>query len=331
MKKYRIFYPYKFNKNTWAIVVVMCNIAYRLKCFIPLCRRRDPEIGQGKVLGLGSQLLGKYDLVHIHSPTPYSLVTFMIAWLQRKPRIFTGAYPPAKEDSYFRRYYWCAKLATRVYGISQRVADKTELNCKVKVSGVIPNGVDYEFFSREKCQLPVEIESNNIQDYFVIVGTLCKRKNSMFVLELAKQLPDQNFVFVGSISDDAPDFEREAESLDNVYHVGFRGREEVRDFIGHSKAMLFPTNEEGFGLVAAEAMAMGKPVVAQPIDVMQEVLGGFSDCKLISAEDTEGWKKCLSEINDQNHEAIRVQVIETYCWQKIADQYEVIYAEVLEK
>lgn len=42
-----------------------------------------------------------------------------------------------------------------------------------------------------------------------------------------------------------------------------------------ARALLFPSFAEGFGLPPAEAAALGCPVIANPLPVLQEILGDY--------------------------------------------------------
>ena len=51
-------------------------------------------------------------------------------------------------------------------------------------------------------------------------------------------------------------------------------REELPDYIASSDCVVVPSLSEGFGFTAAEACAMGKPVVASNVSSLPEVVSG---------------------------------------------------------
>ncbi len=322
MKK-RVFYPYNFRQSTWSIVIVLANIAKNLEKFSPHARNAM-EDSQVASLSRLDQICGHYDILHIHSPTPYSVLSAILAKVQRKVIVFTGATIPNDKARYFKRYKLCARLADQVYAISTPVAEETVATCEIEISGIIPNGVDHEFFDRKKCTLPSNLPSH----YFAIIGNISEGKNSPFILRLAKALPHENFVFVGDANSSFDRYLEDAKQLRNVYMVGKRTREEVRDYLGYSKALLFPTKLEGFGLVAVEALSLAKPVIAQPIPVMREVLAGFLNCSLIPIEEFDQWVIRLQTIREEHQSDTRAKVIDKYCWKNIAGQYDEIYEKL---
>jgi glycosyltransferase involved in cell wall biosynthesis len=58
----------------------------------------------------------------------------------------------------------------------------------------------------------------------------------------------------------------------NVKFLGYRPPSEVRDLIGASDIFAFPTEFEGMGIVAVEALALGVPVVATNVGPLPELV-----------------------------------------------------------
>ena len=52
-------------------------------------------------------------------------------------------------------------------------------------------------------------------------------------------------------------------------------------------ALLFPSHEEGFGLPALEARALGVPVICSPIPAFRELLQG--DATMLETDDPQRW------------------------------------------
>jgi glycosyltransferase involved in cell wall biosynthesis len=64
-----------------------------------------------------------------------------------------------------------------------------------------------------------------------------------------------------------------AEALPDVLLTGHVGDDELAALYSGARALVFPSDDEGFGLPPVEALACGTPVVASDVPVLREVLG----------------------------------------------------------
>ena len=60
------------------------------------------------------------------------------------------------------------------------------------------------------------------------------------------------------------------------------------DWVNASNAVLVPSENEGFGMVAVEALACDVPVLATPVGIAPTLLGGLDGC-LVAPFDAERW------------------------------------------
>jgi glycosyltransferase involved in cell wall biosynthesis len=83
---------------------------------------------------------------------------------------------------------------------------------------------------------------------------------------------------------------------DRVHFVGFV--ENPRPFYESADFFLMPSRWEGFGLVAAEAMASGVPVLASDVPGLAEIVGrnGRGGGWLIPPESPHEWRRVLSRL-----------------------------------
>ncbi len=106
----------------------------------------------------------------------------------------------------------------------------------------------------------------------LFVGRMEESKGAEFLIraaaEVQKQLPEAEVVLLGDGSL-RPGLEQNAkQSLRRYRFLGFRKSEEVREWMNRASLICVPSitrlsgEEEGFGMVCAEAHAVGKPVVA---------------------------------------------------------------------
>jgi len=116
----------------------------------------------------------------------------------------------------------------------------------------------------------------------LVVGRCTEQKGQEFAIraasEVQKQLGDVEFVLIG----DGPlrnDLEKLAKQLLRRYRcLGARPLEEVREWMNRASLVCMPSittrsgAAEGFGMVCAEAQAMGKPVVAFKSGAIPEIV-----------------------------------------------------------
>ena len=116
-------------------------------------------------------------------------------------------------------------------------------------------------------------------DYLLWVGGLehpDPRKRVTELVAAPRRLP---LVLAGPTS-------RWAEELDGVILTGRVDDDDLAALYTGARALVFPSDDEGFGLPAVEALACGTPVVASDVPALREVLDGRA--ALVPAGDFEG-------------------------------------------
>jgi N-acetyl-alpha-D-glucosaminyl L-malate synthase BshA len=118
--------------------------------------------------------------------------------------------------------------------------------------------------------------------------------------------------------------------------VHFLGKQEdVAEVISMADIMLLPSEKESFGLVALEAMACGVPVITTVAGGLPEVVLDGVCGFLCQIGDVTGMAERTLQLltNDDLYEQFSQNSIErssrTFCHDKIASQYEALYAQLL--
>jgi glycosyltransferase involved in cell wall biosynthesis len=109
-----------------------------------------------------------------------------------------------------------------------------------------------------------------------------------------------------------------------VEYVGEVGDADKGEFLGNAQALLFPIDwPEPFGLVMAEALACGTPVIARRRGSVPEVIThGVSG--LIGESDDDLLALC-HRIDDISREACRAEAVRRFSLETMADGYEAVY------
>ncbi|GAB7387549.1 N-acetyl-alpha-D-glucosaminyl L-malate synthase BshA [Bacillaceae bacterium] len=124
--------------------------------------------------------------------------------------------------------------------------------------------------------------------------------------------------------------------LDLQKYTYFLGKqEEVALVISMADLLLLPSEKESFGLVALEAMACGKPVIASDTGGLPEVVSDGETGFLLPVGDVSGMaEKALLLLTDEDrYREFSQKAVErahnVFCHEKITQQYERLYEKVL--
>ena len=132
-------------------------------------------------------------------------------------------------------------------------------------------GADEIAAARERYALPA--------DYLVWVGGLQTPDPRKRIAALARTPRELPLVLVGATRP-------WAHELPDVTLTGHVPDDDLAAILSGARALVFPSDDEGFGLPTVEALACGTPVVATDIPVLREVLGDRAT--FIEAGDLEG-------------------------------------------
>jgi alpha-1,3-rhamnosyl/mannosyltransferase len=177
----------------------------------------------------------------------------------------------------FRLRYLAVQRAVRVIVPTAAVAEDATALLGLEASRVVtvPEAPAPAMYPRSPEEVAVVRERYELPDRFLLwVGGLQHPDPRKHVAELAatpRQLP---LVLVGP----ARQWARE---LRGVQLTGQVSDDELAAIYTAAHALVFPSDDEGFGLPPVEALACGTPVVACDVPALHEVLGdraAFVDC-----------------------------------------------------
>jgi glycosyltransferase involved in cell wall biosynthesis len=235
----------------------------RLHAVVPRATQDDPSATsyqereyEVRNVAEAYRMTDQFDLFHSHWPTPAAYFSDSTP----KPSVMTYAYIEKALHDYYRRAY------PRLQGVCITEAQNRMLGGGLPV---IPFGVEVgriRFVEKP-------------DDFLITVGRLVPHKGADRAVAIARKagLP---LVIVGAVTpylaDSEPFFrERVAPHIDGkaVVHHPHLPNAEVVELMGRARAFLFPISwEEPFGLVVAEAMAGGTPVIGTPRGSLPELV-----------------------------------------------------------
>ena len=139
---------------------------------------------------------------------------------------------------------------------------------------------------------PVE-KTSNVGDYFLWIGTYRPHKRPEMVVELAKQLPDTEFIIVLHCLGKEKTkrrFEKETQGLNNLNFMNGVIRDQMSGLYANARALLITSESEGFPNVALEAWSQGRAVITTP----STALSGLTEKQgCIIVETLDDFKKII--------------------------------------
>jgi len=234
--------------------------------------------------------LGDVDLVHAHSPFVTGWMGAQFARRRGLPLVFTyhtrldlyAHYAPFDRAATERAMV----TLTRRYanGADTVIVPTAAMETELRAMGVfapiaiVPSAVDVERFAggRRSAETRAELGALGDAPLVLAVARLGAEKNLELALDALARLPGAHLAIVGD-GPHAAALAAQARMLGIAGRVRFLGeieRERLPDLYAAADAFVFTSTTDTQGLVLAEALAAGLPVVAAESAASRDVLGG---------------------------------------------------------
>jgi glycosyltransferase involved in cell wall biosynthesis len=269
------------------------------------------------------KILADNNIVHIpiNSMNPYYLNSIFRQW---KPDIIHGHdfrtsinsalsfYPCIKISHLHQNPTWMkgVNLYSIAYSMTSLIYDRVVVvsseilvdavfsSIVRKKSVVIQNNVDIKMVVEQS------INGDCNDDYdIVFIGRLTDVKDPLRFIKLIKKIivlkPDIKAVMIGD-GDLKNECEKKIKDLNLEKHIKLKGfLSNPYSVLKSAKLLVMTSRWEGFGLVAVEAMALGKPVVAAPVGGLKTIIN--EDCGGFCESDEEYIAKIIEILNNNSY------------------------------
>ncbi len=296
---------------------------------------------------------GDYDIIHTHIPTPWSADwSAFYSNSKKKPLVVTYHNDIVGQGlaSLVARIYnsvglnYVLKTAAKIIitqpGYLQSSSYLAKYRDKIEV---IPNGVDVEKFQPKQAS---GNEDKSTIFFLSVLDEFHKYKGLEYLLKALKivknKIPDVKLI-VGGKGVLLDHYQEMAASLglkDNVEFAGFIPDEEIADYYSQTSVFVLPSIsslQEGFGIVALEALACQTPVVTTDIvgvaQDLKQIQGGIVTSPRDTQKLADAITQILSDVEMQKEMGQRGRklVEEKYTWKDVANSMEKVYKEILAK
>lgn len=199
--------------------------------------------------------------------------------------------------TYIMKKNFALNFSTQIISGSETIKDFLVEYFEVKEEKIttIYNGINYERFRKG-----MKLVSDFNNPVIGIVARLDEGKGHIYALEALKILKKpHNLSIVTLIAGDGVlrnDLEKYTIE-NNLSNVKFLGNVfDVPDFLTQVDILVFPSIEEGFGLVTIEGMVSGKVVIASDIKVMKELIKDGETGLLFKSQDPSSLVSILLKV-----------------------------------
>ena len=289
------------------------------------------------------------DLVHARSRAP--------AWsayraCRRTGRRFVTTYHSPYGDTWLKRPYNAVMAkGDKVIAISDFIADLVRRRHKVSAERLvrIHRGVDMALFDPEKVsagrmvQLAKEWRLPDDKAILMLPGRLTRWKGQLVLLDALARLEGRDFLCLLVGSDQGRQgYRREIER--RIEHHGLASQVRIADHCRDMAAAYMlcdvvvsaSSEPEGFGRVAAEAQAMGKPVVATDHGGSREIVLAGETGWLVAPGDPVALAGALDEalgLDTTTREAVanaaRARVADHFTTENMCERTLAVYEDLL--
>ena len=218
----------------------------------------------------------KIDILHVHNP----ITAFIHNYYARKNGVPVRIYH--NHSSQFSDT-WLKSIRNRFLVFLALKNATHRISCGqlagLKIFGkksfqILPNAIDinkYRFSATFREEIRKEFHIAEDQKVVGMIGILNPFKNQSFLIEIAKEMPDITFFFVGE-GPDRSILEEKSKKLKNIIFTG--KREDVHKFYSAFDIFAFPSLYEGFPIVLVEAQCSGVNIIMnETIDPTTQIVG----------------------------------------------------------
>ena len=284
------------------------------------------------------KIYGKPDIIHVHSMLNASFLAKIIQEKYNIPYVIT------EHSSAFARNLISKEImnelrpvvnqASRCLAVSQNFCQYLNGQFTHSDWEYIPNIVNDNFFKQNITESAPHLEKKRI----ISISNLNKNKNTELLIQAFSQFIRQSLIvdvelIIGGDGEEREALENLVKELDLVESVKFLGsltRESVKAEIQKSSMFVISSHYETFGVVAIEALALGKPVLSTkcggPESIVTPKVGILVENN--SVDDlARGMLYLYEHLNDYHPNQLKDYCLENFSEQAIVSKLTQVYSE----
>ncbi len=301
-----------------------------------------------KNLALAIENFGNIDVIHAHVSYPAGWIAMKLSEQYKIPYVITEHMGPFPFKMFLRKngdlkniVHEPLQNAATVIAVSPSLADRIN-GFGLDKPVFIPNVVNEEFFA----PLPV-MGKNEVKSKFSFftLGGMTPQKGipdliaaiRMFVNKLSKEEQTGVEFIIGGAGEEAEKYRilAEREGISNwIRWLGGIDRTEARYHFQHCDCFVLASHHETFGVVFAEAIACGKPIIATrcggPECIVNENNGLLVEVAN-PGQLAEALEQMYKSARDYNTDVIRQGFLSNFSRSAVINQLETVYYSILNR
>jgi glycosyltransferase involved in cell wall biosynthesis len=251
----------------------------------------------------------EFDIIHYEAA--YYPMSLAFTRLSPAPIVQTLHHSPSAAEVQL----WCRYPEAPFVAISK---EQERLLSGLNIVGTVLHGIDTDSFSFQETP----------DDYLLFLGRFTDGKGPLQAIEIAKRL---GLRLILAAAEDDYYRERVAPHVDGrrVIYFGEADFQAKVKLYGGARALLYPIQaREPFGLVLAEAMACGTPVVALDRGAVREVVDEGVTGLIFN--DLEAMALGMSRVFDLDRRRVHERAVARFGTKRMVDEYIAVYARIVE-
>jgi glycosyltransferase involved in cell wall biosynthesis len=277
---------------------------------------------------------GDFDLVHVHLSAGADMLLFPFVADLKIPHVMTihGHWPYDKftnSDEYFLKLYGSKANAISISKIMEGTLPK-----EINALGSVYNGINLD---------TLHFHGKPKGDYVTWLGKIIPDKGLHEGILAAKKAGVQ-MIFAGKIDDGQPKsvayFNDVVKPLIDGEQIQFLGEADLKmknDIVGNAKGFMNPINwVEPFGLVMAESLSLGTPVISYARGAANEIIQHGKTGFLVKNVDNEEARiaemaEYVKELDKIDRVECRKSIEERFSLAAMTQDYLTMYDKVIKK
>lgn len=279
------------------------------------------------------------DVIHAHWLIPQGVIA---AWAGMMPLVVTshGADLFALRGKLFK---WLrAKVVARaaaVTVVSDAMRERLQRECPGTQVLTMPMGVDMDD------RFGVSEQDRRSTHTLLFVGRLVEKKGLIYLIEAMPQIAAShpgtrlNIVGFGPEADCLQDRVKDLGLNSSVRFVGAVPQSDLPGYYKSATVFVAPFieasggDQEGLGLVVAEALGCQCPVIVGDVPAVHDLIGEVQDC-IVPQRDSAALAKAIIRVLDdpesarQQAVALRASIYERFSWTSVANRYAELFSSL---